>query len=156
MKKMGEVLQARGSKAQCEGRRQACERLLQLGGAEQYQRAQKSFERALTLQSDQIDARIYMANMFTDTGRVEMAVPLLREALKTNPAPFSSRSEKSESVRFTMCPRQAPSSGLLLSPFVMSLNEKTDHNRDHHGQNGACRDPGHGMRVGTVYKLSPI
>ena len=35
--------------------------------------------------SDQIDARIYMANMFTDTGRVEKAVPLLREALSMNP-----------------------------------------------------------------------
>jgi DNA-binding winged helix-turn-helix (wHTH) protein/TolB-like protein len=57
----------------------------QFGGAEQYQRAQKAFERALALQSDQIDARIYMANMFTDTGRVEKAVPLLRAALGTNP-----------------------------------------------------------------------
>jgi tetratricopeptide (TPR) repeat protein len=37
------------------------------------------------LQPDQIDARIYMANMFTDTGRVEKAVPLLRQALETNP-----------------------------------------------------------------------
>jgi DNA-binding winged helix-turn-helix (wHTH) protein/TolB-like protein len=57
----------------------------QFGGGEQYQKAQKAFERALALQSEQIDARIYMANMFTDTGRVEKAVPLLREALKTNP-----------------------------------------------------------------------
>jgi DNA-binding winged helix-turn-helix (wHTH) protein/TolB-like protein len=57
----------------------------QFGGGEQYQKAQKAFERALALQSDQIDARIYMANMFTDTGRVEKAVPLLREALKANP-----------------------------------------------------------------------
>jgi tetratricopeptide (TPR) repeat protein len=57
----------------------------QFGGGEQYQKAQKAFERALALQSDQIDARIYMANMFTDTGRVEKAVPLLRQALETNP-----------------------------------------------------------------------
>ena len=57
----------------------------QLAGAEQYQKAQNAFERALTLEEDQIDARIYMANMFTDTGRVEKAVPLLREALRTNP-----------------------------------------------------------------------
>jgi len=57
----------------------------QFGGAEQYRKAQQSFERALALQSDQIDARIYMANMFTDTGRVEKAVPLLRQALATNP-----------------------------------------------------------------------
>jgi DNA-binding winged helix-turn-helix (wHTH) protein/TolB-like protein len=57
----------------------------QFGGGELYQKAQKAFERALALQSDQIDARIYMANMFTDTGRVEKAVPLLRQALTTNP-----------------------------------------------------------------------
>ena len=57
----------------------------QLAGAEQYEKAQSAFERALALESDQIDARIYMANMFTDTGRVEKAVPLLREALRTNP-----------------------------------------------------------------------
>lgn len=57
----------------------------QFGGGEQYLRAQDAFERALALQPDQIDARIYMANMFTDTGRVEKAVPLLRQALETNP-----------------------------------------------------------------------
>ena len=57
----------------------------QFGGGEQYRKAQKAFERALALQSDQIDARIYIANMFTDTGRVEQAVPLLKEALKANP-----------------------------------------------------------------------
>jgi tetratricopeptide (TPR) repeat protein len=39
----------------------------------------------LSLQPDEIDARIYMANMFTDTGQVEKAVPLLRQALKSNP-----------------------------------------------------------------------
>jgi TolB-like protein len=58
----------------------------QFGGGEQYAKAQQSFERALALQPDQIDARIYMANMFTDTGRVEKAVPLLRQALATNPS----------------------------------------------------------------------
>jgi DNA-binding winged helix-turn-helix (wHTH) protein/TolB-like protein len=57
----------------------------QLAGAEQYQKAHSAFERALALQPDQIDARIYIANMYTDTGRVEKAVPLLREALRTNP-----------------------------------------------------------------------
>lgn len=56
----------------------------QLGGAEYYRRAEAAFIKALTLEPDEIDARIYMANMFTDTGRVEKAVPLLREALKTN------------------------------------------------------------------------
>ncbi|MBA3915645.1 MAG: winged helix-turn-helix domain-containing protein, partial [Acidobacteriales bacterium] len=56
----------------------------QFGGSEYYRRAQAAFERALALQPLQIEARIYMANLFTDTGRVEQAVPLLREALKTN------------------------------------------------------------------------
>jgi tetratricopeptide (TPR) repeat protein len=67
------------------GRSYSANASFQFGGGEQYQKAQKAFERALALQSDQIDARIYMANMFTDTGKVEKAVPLLREALKTNP-----------------------------------------------------------------------
>jgi DNA-binding winged helix-turn-helix (wHTH) protein/TolB-like protein/Tfp pilus assembly protein PilF len=57
----------------------------QFGGREQYRKAQDAFEKALVLQPAQIEARIYMANLFTDTGRVEQAVPLLREALKTNP-----------------------------------------------------------------------
>lgn len=67
------------------GRSYTANASFQLAGEEQYQKAQMAFERALDLQSDQIDARIYMANMFTDTGRVEKAVPLLREALRTNP-----------------------------------------------------------------------
>ena len=57
----------------------------QLGGLENYRKAQAAFERALSLQPNELYARIYMANMFTDTGRVEQAVPLLREALRTNP-----------------------------------------------------------------------
>jgi tetratricopeptide (TPR) repeat protein len=57
----------------------------QLGGAPHYRKAQAAFERALALEPDELEARIYMANLLTDTGRVEQAVPLLREALKTNP-----------------------------------------------------------------------
>jgi DNA-binding winged helix-turn-helix (wHTH) protein/TolB-like protein/Flp pilus assembly protein TadD len=57
----------------------------QFGGAEHYGRAEAAFSKALSLQPTLIDARVYMANMLTDTGRVEEAVPLLREALKTNP-----------------------------------------------------------------------
>lgn len=67
------------------GRSYTANASFQFGGGEQYRKAQAAFERTLSLQPDQIDARIYMANMFTDTGRVEKAVPLLREALKTNP-----------------------------------------------------------------------
>ena len=67
------------------GRSYTANASFQFGGGEQYRKAQTAFERALSLQPDQIDARIYMANMFTDTGSVEKSVPLLREALKTNP-----------------------------------------------------------------------
>jgi DNA-binding winged helix-turn-helix (wHTH) protein/TolB-like protein/Flp pilus assembly protein TadD len=56
-----------------------------LGGREQYRKAQAAYEKALALQPAQIEARIYMANLFTDTNRVEQAIPLLRQALRTNP-----------------------------------------------------------------------
>jgi DNA-binding winged helix-turn-helix (wHTH) protein/TolB-like protein/Tfp pilus assembly protein PilF len=56
----------------------------EFGGREHYRKAQAAFERALALQPAQIDARVYLANFFTDTGRTEQALPLLREALKTN------------------------------------------------------------------------
>ncbi|MFL6544120.1 MAG: winged helix-turn-helix domain-containing tetratricopeptide repeat protein [Candidatus Udaeobacter sp.] len=72
----------------------------QFGGGEQYQKAQRAFERALALQSDQIDARIYMANMFTDTGRVERAVPLLRQALAMNPNRAETHWELGYAYRF--------------------------------------------------------
>jgi tetratricopeptide (TPR) repeat protein len=39
----------------------------------------------LALNPSLIEPRIYMANLFTDTGRVEEAVPLLRTALETSP-----------------------------------------------------------------------
>jgi DNA-binding winged helix-turn-helix (wHTH) protein/TolB-like protein/Flp pilus assembly protein TadD len=58
---------------------------LQFGGRQQNEKAQAAFEKALAIQPNQIEANIYMANLFTDTGRVERAVPLLRDVLKTNP-----------------------------------------------------------------------
>jgi DNA-binding winged helix-turn-helix (wHTH) protein/TolB-like protein/Flp pilus assembly protein TadD len=67
------------------GRSYTANASFQFGGAEHYHKAEVAFAKALSLQPDEIDARIYLANMYTDTGRVEKAVPLLREALKTNP-----------------------------------------------------------------------
>jgi DNA-binding winged helix-turn-helix (wHTH) protein/TolB-like protein len=55
-----------------------------LGGRDEYREAIIAYERALKLQPALIKAQIYMANLFTDTGQVERAVPLLRDALKTN------------------------------------------------------------------------
>lgn len=57
---------------------------LRLGGREQYDKAQAAYEKAMALNPDLVEPRIYMANMLTDTGRVEQAVPLLREALANN------------------------------------------------------------------------
>jgi TolB-like protein len=57
----------------------------ELGGREQYRKAQAAYERALALQPKQIEANMFLANLLIDTGKVEQAMPLLREALKTNP-----------------------------------------------------------------------
>jgi len=57
----------------------------EFGGREQYRRAQAAYERALALRPSQLDAQIFLANLLVDTGKVEQAVPLLRDALKTNP-----------------------------------------------------------------------
>ena len=57
---------------------------LRFGGREAYDKAQAAYEKALALNPDLVEARIYEANMLTDTGRVEEAVPLLRSALATS------------------------------------------------------------------------
>ncbi len=67
------------------GRAHTAKAAFNFGGAEYYRKAQSDYEKALALNPDLIEARIFMANMFTDTGRAEQAVPLLREALATNP-----------------------------------------------------------------------
>ena len=57
----------------------------EFGGRDQYRRAQAAYERALAIQPSQLDAHIFLANLLVDTGKVEQAVPLLRDALKTYP-----------------------------------------------------------------------
>jgi len=56
----------------------------ELGGREQYRRAEAAYERALGLRPNLLDAQMFLANLLVDTGKVEQAVPLLRDALKTN------------------------------------------------------------------------
>lgn len=99
----------------------------QFGGGAQYQKAHKAFDRALALQSDQIEARIYMANMFTDTGRVEQAVPLLREALKINRNNAEIHWELGYAYRFAGMLRESiaeSETARLLDPSV-KLNSST-------------------------------
>jgi len=67
------------------GRSYTANASFQLEGGRVYREAEAAFDRALSIQPDQIDVRIYKANLYTDTGKVEKAVPLLREALAKNP-----------------------------------------------------------------------
>lgn len=67
------------------GRAHTAKAAFDFGGAEFHRKAQSDYEKALALNPDLIEARIFMANLFTDTGRVEQAVPVLRAALLTNP-----------------------------------------------------------------------
>jgi DNA-binding winged helix-turn-helix (wHTH) protein/TolB-like protein len=72
----------------------------ELGGREQYREAQAACEKALSLAPAPIEAEIYMANLFTDTGQVERGVPLLRQALKTNPNHAEAHWELGYAYRF--------------------------------------------------------
>jgi TolB-like protein len=70
------------------------------GGREDYARAQDAYQKALALNPEQNEARISMATFLTDTGRVEEAVPLLREVLKHNPTLAQAHWELSYAYRF--------------------------------------------------------
>jgi TolB-like protein len=56
----------------------------ELGGREQYRRAQAAYERALAIEPSQLAAKTFLGNLFVDTGEVEKAVPLIRGALNAN------------------------------------------------------------------------
>ncbi len=73
---------------------------INLGGREDYAQAQEAYQRALALNPEQNEARISMATFLTDTNRVEQAVPLLREVLKTNPTIAQAHWELSYAYRF--------------------------------------------------------
>jgi len=82
------------------GRAYTTEGSLQFGGREQYAQARAAYERALKLDPDLIEPRVYMANLFTDTGLVEQAVPLLREALEKSPNNAEAHWELGYAYRF--------------------------------------------------------
>jgi len=73
---------------------------LQFGGREDYGKAQGAYEKAIALNPALVEPRIYMANLFTDTGRVEQAVPLLRSALKDSPNNAEAHWELGYAYRF--------------------------------------------------------
>jgi eukaryotic-like serine/threonine-protein kinase len=82
------------------GRAYATSASLQFGGREHYDEAQAAYDKAIALDPDMIEARIYMANMLTDTGRVEQAVPLLRAALEKGPNNAEAHWELGYAYRF--------------------------------------------------------
>ena len=73
---------------------------LRFGGREDYSKAQAAYEKAIALNPASVEPRIYMANLLTDTGRVEQAVPLLRSALQTSPNNAEAHWELGYAYRF--------------------------------------------------------
>ena len=73
---------------------------LRFGGREDYAKAQAAYEKAMALNPSLVEPRIYMANLLTDTGRVEQAVPLLRSALQISPNNAEAHWELGYAYRF--------------------------------------------------------
>ncbi|MGA9774136.1 MAG: winged helix-turn-helix domain-containing protein [Blastocatellia bacterium] len=71
-----------------------------LKGSAHYVKAQAAYEQALALNPGLIEVTIFMANMFTDTNRVEEAVPMLRKLLEANPNIAEARWELGYAYRF--------------------------------------------------------
>lgn len=82
------------------GRAHTANASFELGGQAEYLAAQRAYEKALSIQPALIEAQIFMANRFTDTGRVESAVPLLKEALKASPNHAEAHWELGYAYRF--------------------------------------------------------
>jgi TolB-like protein len=56
-----------------------------LEGSDANDKAFRSYEKALQLNPQEVEPRIYLANAYTDTGRVNQAIPLLKETLEAHP-----------------------------------------------------------------------
>src|SRR6202034_1641131 len=82
------------------GRAYTTEASLQFGGREDYGKAQAAYEKAIALNPSLVEPRIYMANLLTDTGRVEQAVPLLRSVLQDSPNNAEAHWELGYAYRF--------------------------------------------------------
>jgi eukaryotic-like serine/threonine-protein kinase len=103
------------------GRAYATNASLQFGGHEHYGRAQAAFEKAIALDPALVAPRVYMANLLTDTGRVEQSVPLIREAIQNSPNNAEAHWELGYAYRFGgMLPQAVTESELArrLDPHV--------------------------------------
>jgi TolB-like protein len=82
------------------GRAYTTKASLHFGGREDYAKAQADYEKAIALNPVLVEPRIYMANLYTDTGRVEQAVPLLRSLLQNSPNNAEAHWELGYAYRF--------------------------------------------------------
>ena len=82
------------------GRAYATNASLQFGGHENYGKARAAFEKAIELDPALVAPRVYMANLLTDTGRVEQSVLLLREAIQNSPNNAEAHWELGYAYRF--------------------------------------------------------
>lgn len=71
-----------------------------LRGRELQLKAQSAYEQALALNPNMIEAGVFMANLLTDSNRVEQAVPILRRLLQANPNIAEARWELGYAYRF--------------------------------------------------------
>jgi len=82
------------------GRAEEAQASLHAGGRDLYEKAENAYERAIALNPSLLEPRVYLGNLFTDTGRVEQAVPLLRAALATSPNDAAAHWELGYAYRF--------------------------------------------------------
>jgi DNA-binding winged helix-turn-helix (wHTH) protein/TolB-like protein/Flp pilus assembly protein TadD len=82
------------------GRAYNAEAAFDLKGHDAYEKAFAAYERALSLSPHQVEPRIFMANTYTDTGRVQQAIPLLRETLEAHPNQAEAHWELGYAYRF--------------------------------------------------------
>ncbi len=73
---------------------------LEFGGRDQYAKAQAAYEKAIALDPGLTEAQVFMANLLTDTGQVEQAVPLMRNLLAQNPGYAEAHWELGYAYRF--------------------------------------------------------
>jgi DNA-binding winged helix-turn-helix (wHTH) protein/TolB-like protein/Flp pilus assembly protein TadD len=82
------------------GRAYSASASFEFGGRDAYRDARSAYEKALSLHPAQLEASIFMANLHTDTGTVEEAVPLLRQTLQANPNNAEAHWELGYAYRF--------------------------------------------------------
>ena len=106
------------------------------GGEEFYRKAQSDYEKALSLNKDFIEARIFMANLFTDTGRPEDAVPLLRQAIYDNPNNAEAHWELGYAYRFAGLLKESIAAGETARRFdsTVKLNSSAFNSYFYDGQ----------------------